>query len=102
MNKDFETMMMIAGGLGAWMRGLIENLVKKETIVNIIAGVFLTMLFIGIVELLRYKIENIFFCIAIAFFVGWINLNFTRKLRCFIEDIYDILKQWFKNLLKVK
>jgi len=102
MKNDYETMMIIAGGIGAWIRGLVENLIKKETIINIIAGIFLTMLFIGTIELLHYKIDNIFFCIGISFFVGWICINFTRKLRCVIEDVYDILKQWFKNLLKIK
>ena len=102
MKNDLEQMMMIAGIVGSWLRGLVENLTKKETLINAISGVFLAMLFIGTVELLRLKIENTYFCIAISFFIGWINLNFTRKLRYVIEDVYDILKQWFKNLLKIK
>ena len=102
MQKDHETIMLIVGVLGAWMRGLVENLVRRETIVNMVAGLFLTMLFVGTIQLLKCKVENILICIAVSFFVGWICINFTRKLRCVIEDVYDILKQWFKNLLKVK
>jgi hypothetical protein len=102
MKNDLDSMMMLAGIIGAWLRGLVENLTKKETLINAISGIFLAMLFIGTVELLKLKIENTYFCIAISFFIGWINLNFTRKLRCVIEDVYDILKQWTKNLLKIK
>lgn len=100
MRNDLDAIFVIVGMIGAWIRGVADNLSKKETIVNLIFSGFFCFGAIGVLSYLPEYIKNFHALILIVFCLGFITKDFTIKMRYIVFDIYDIFIDWLKKFFK--
>ncbi len=100
MKNDLDTIFVIVGMIGAWIRGVADNLTKKETVVNIIFSAFFCFGALGLLSFLPTYVKNFHVLTLIVFCLGFITKDFTIKMRYIVFDIYDIFIDWLKRIFK--
>ncbi len=98
MKDDINLMSLIFGVVGAFFRSIMDNLPKKETIINMFFGALIAQFLLGVIILFQFKF-NWQIITLIVTIGGYISKDFLIKARNVVSDIYDMFKFSLSQLL---
>lgn len=99
LNEFGDILSMVVGMFGSLLKGLKSKLHASSIILGMLIAGVLTYSILGVIE---YYYSNMppKFVILISFCVGWVANEITSKLDLFVNDMYEMIIEWFKSKLK--